>query len=141
MQLRHGRIELALHELRTGTGPGLLLLHSLWGSSGDWGDEVAGWPGPVHALDLAGHGSSGWLRGGSYSPEQFASDADAAIAELGSVRLAGTGVGAYAALLLAGARPDQVPAALLLPGCGLEGGGPVPEFLAPADERPLDVPD
>ncbi|MEN8184179.1 MAG: hypothetical protein ABFS46_16760, partial [Myxococcota bacterium] len=49
--------------------------------------------------------------------------------------------GAYAALLLAGARPDQVPAALLLPGCGLEGGGPVPDFLAPADERPLDVPE
>src|SRR5262249_14852803 len=43
----------------------------------------------------------------------------------------GAGVGAYVALLIAGARPDLVPAALLLPGRGLAGGGAVPEFARP----------
>jgi pimeloyl-ACP methyl ester carboxylesterase len=88
------------------------------------------WPGPVFALDFSGHGSSGPLRGGAYHPEILAGDADAALAHIGPARLAGAGVGAYVALLLAGGRPDVVPGALLLPGPGLEGGGaaPAPAF-------------
>lgn len=128
-ELRNGRVALALHERKGGDGPALLLLHALAGSSRDWGMEVDLWPGPVFALDFSGHGASGWRRGGSYHIEHFVSDADVALAEIGSAALAGAGVGAWYALLLAGARADRVPAVLLAPGRGLAGGGPAPDPL------------
>src|SRR5204862_8307280 len=96
-------------------------------------------PGPVYTLDFRGHGSSEWLVGGAYQAELLACDADAALATLGDAAIAGAGLGAYVALLLAGARRDHVPAALLLPGSGLAGGGSLPDFTTP---RPsLEVPD
>jgi pimeloyl-ACP methyl ester carboxylesterase len=120
--IHHGEVSLALHELAGArVGPRLLLLHELRGSSDGWGPELEPWPGEVFALDFAGHGASDWRAGGAYTPELFAADADAALAELGPCMLAGAGIGAYAALLVAGARPDLVPAALLLPGDGLDG--------------------
>lgn len=140
MKLQHGRVPLRLHALRehdpddreahgTRRVPTLLLLHALGGSSADWGSEVEAWPAPVYAIDFSGHGDSGWLPGGGYTPEWFASEADCALAELDTnICEAGVGLGAYAALLLAGARPDQVLGALLLPGSGLAGGGSLPDF-------------
>ncbi len=139
MKLVHGRIKLELHERRRGHGAPLLLLHALRGSSEDWETGIEVWRGPVYALDFSGHGRSEWLTGGAYTPELLTADADAALAYLGRpATLVGAGLGAYVALLLAGARPAQVNAALLLPGLGLEGGGPQPDFdrpgEAPADE-------
>ena len=128
MELRHGRVALARRRVREGEGTPLLLLHALHGSSADWGAGPEAWPGPVHALDFAGHGASGRVHGGVYYPELLSADADAALAELGTAVLVGAGIGAYAALLLAGARPQSVPAAVLLPGAGLEGGGVEPSF-------------
>jgi pimeloyl-ACP methyl ester carboxylesterase len=128
MELRHGRVALALRRVREGEGTPLLLLHALHGSSDDWGKGPEGWPGPVCALDFAGHGRSGWVRGGVYYPELLSADADGALAELGTAVLVGAGLGAYVALLLAGARPASVPAAVLLPGAGLAGGGDEPCF-------------
>jgi pimeloyl-ACP methyl ester carboxylesterase len=122
----HGETSLALHTLREGSN-GVLLLHELGGASTDWREVVERWPGAVHALDFAGHGGSGWRRGGGYTPELFAADADAALALLGPCYLVGAGLGAYVALLLAGGRPALVPAALCLPGAGLDGGGAVPD--------------
>ena len=124
--LRHGRIELALHELRPGEGMPLLLLHELSGSSADWEAAPLEWSGPVHALDLSGHGRSGHSKGGLYYPELFAADADVALEALEHAVRVGAGVGAYAALLLAGARTEQVPGAVLLEGRGLAGGGAEP---------------
>jgi len=132
MRLRHARIELELHELSRRQGPALLLLHALGGSSADWAEAAALWAGRVYALDFCGHGRSHWVRGGVYYPELLAGDADAALAHLGTAAVAGAGVGAYVALLLAGARRDLVHAALLLPGRGLAGGGGEPDF-----DRPL----
>jgi pimeloyl-ACP methyl ester carboxylesterase len=135
-RIPHGELTLALHELRRGgeDAPRLLLVHALGGSVRDWiaagGGETPvpweSWPGGVLALDLAGHGESERRLGGAYTPELFAADIDAVLAEVGACALAGAGVGAYAALLVAGARPDLVPAALLLPGAGLDGGGALP---------------
>jgi len=68
------------------------------------------------------------VRGGAYSTELLAGDADTALAQVGRAAVAGAGVGAYVSLLLAGARPELVPAALLLPGRGLAGGGAWPVF-------------
>ncbi|HVH04364.1 MAG TPA: alpha/beta fold hydrolase [Myxococcota bacterium] len=125
--LRHGRVSLALHELRGGAGRKLLCLHALGATSESWREASRAWPGPVFALDFSGHGRSGRVRGGGYTPELLAGDADAALAHLGDAALAGVGIGAYVALLLAGTRPEHVPAALLLAGDGLAGGGALPD--------------
>ena len=63
------------------------------------------WPGPVWALDFTGHGASTVPRGGGYTAEVLMADADAALAHLGPATVLGRGLGAYVALLLAGARP------------------------------------
>ena len=128
MRIKHGRVTLELHELVRREGLPLLLLHALYGSSADWGEAPGSWPGAVWALDFAGHGHSESIAGGAYYPELLVGDADAALAHIGRAALAGAGVGAYVALLLAGARRDTVPAALLLPGAGLAGGGALPDF-------------
>jgi pimeloyl-ACP methyl ester carboxylesterase len=119
-------VSIALHALREAEGPALLCLHAVGGSARDFREAARLWPGPVHALDFSGHGDSGPLRGGGYHPEILAGDADAALARIGPACLAGAGVGAYVALLLAGGRPDVIAGALLLPGAGLTGGGPAP---------------
>ncbi|MEO8603428.1 MAG: alpha/beta hydrolase [bacterium] len=144
MRLRHARVELELHVLSERDGPALLLLHQLGGSSADWGEVPALWPGRVFGLDFSGHGASQGMRGGVYQPELLAGDADAALAEIGPAALAGAGIGAYVTLLLAGGRADLVPAALLLSGRGLDGGGAQPNWdisslagLDPAAHTPL----
>jgi pimeloyl-ACP methyl ester carboxylesterase len=129
--LVHGRVRLALHALRVAPGPALLLLHGLRSDGAEWNAAELPWPGAVYALDFSGHGGSAPVRGGGYTPELLAGDADAALAHLGSAALVGRGLGAYVALLLAGGRPGDVPGALLLPGPGLAGGGAEPDFEAP----------
>ena len=149
VRLRNARVGLALHRLgapgsapATGEGrstagragpaaPPLLLLHALGGRARDWAALAPDrtWPGAVWALDFAGHGASDRLTGGFYSPELFASDADAALARIGApLVVVGAGIGAYAGLLLAGARHDEVIALGLLPGAGLDGGGTRPSW-------------
>lgn len=126
--LTHNKISLALHHLRPDSGKGghgrpLLLLHGLGEASPSqvptW---AAAWPGPVTALDFTGHGRSTVPSGGGYSAETVMADADAALAELGEVSIVGRGLGAYVALMLAGARPTQVRGAVLADGPGLAGG-------------------
>jgi pimeloyl-ACP methyl ester carboxylesterase len=144
MELIHCRVHLWLREFQSTEGPTLLLLHELGSSGADWKQEVEAWPGAVHALDFAGHGRSAPIAGGSYYPELLAGDANAALAAVGPAFVAGAGIGAYAALLLAGARPESVPAALLMPGAGLDGGGALPSFDAeievPAPPAPTPAP-
>jgi pimeloyl-ACP methyl ester carboxylesterase len=125
--LVHGRVSLALHCLRAGDGRPLLRLHGLGEHTpGDVPAELAGWPGPVWGLDFTGHGASTVPRGGGYTAEILLADADTALASLGSATVVGRGIGAYVALLLAGARPAQVRGAMLCDGPGLIGGGPSP---------------
>jgi len=138
VSLRHGKVTLALHGLRpAGSGRALLLLHGRGLRSPTMVPErVAVWPGPIWALDFTGHGASSVPRGGGYSVEILMADADAALAQLGSLTLVGHGLGAYVALLLAGARPQQVRGAVLCDGPGLAGGGPRP--VTPAVVRPVE---
>ena len=133
--LRHNVVDLALHTLREGTGAGtdtpLLLLHGLGertpAEPPPW---TATWRGPVVGLDFTGHGASTVPIGGGYSAEVLMGDADAALAQLGPSAVAGRGLGAYIALLIAGARPSLVRGAALLDGPGLAGGGDGPVFSA-----------
>jgi pimeloyl-ACP methyl ester carboxylesterase len=131
--LTHNRIRLALHHLTSGSDAGartLLLLHGLGERSPQrvpsWATD---WPGPIAALDFTGHGDSTIPNGGGYSSEMLLADADAALAELGTVTLAGRGLGAYIALQLAGARPNEVVGAVLGDGPGLAGGPTEPTSL------------
>jgi pimeloyl-ACP methyl ester carboxylesterase len=128
MRIQHGRVSLELHELQRGNGLALLLLHALAGSSADWGALPRVWPGPIYALDFCGHGRSAWLIAGGYRPELLAADADCALARIGNAALLGAGLGAYVAVLLAGARRDTIPGAVLVPVPGLAGAGASPPF-------------
>lgn len=125
--LVHNRVSLALHELRSGDGRALLLFHGLGERSPrEVPAYAAGWPGPVAALDFTGHGDSTVPAGGGYTAEILMADADIAVGHLGDVTLLGRGLGAYIALLVAGARPDRVFGAVLADGPGLSGGPSVP---------------
>ena len=134
VRIRHGRLELALHRLRDPRTEGaatLLCLHELGGRASDFGALVEGleWSGPVFALDFAGHGASDWARGGGYHGEILLGDIDAALRHLeeagptSPIVLLGRGLGAYGALLAAGARPERVAALVLNGGRGLDGAG------------------
>jgi len=128
--LRHNMVSLALHPLPpldadpVEGAATLLLLHGLGEASPpvrpDW---AASWPGPVYALDFTGHGRSTLPHGGGYSAELLMADADAALAAVGPATIVGRGLGAYVALLVAGARPKLVRGAILGDGPGLAGGG------------------
>lgn len=128
--VRHNRVELALHTLRAGNeGRTLLLLHGLGEASPasvpEWAD---GWPGDVVALDFTGHGDSTVPAGGGYTAELLLGDADVALGAIvgddpdATVAVHGRGLGAYIALMLAGARATQVRGAILSDGPGLAGG-------------------
>jgi pimeloyl-ACP methyl ester carboxylesterase len=127
VRLRHNRIELALHEVRGGTGRPLLHLHGLGERTPSTVPEhLAGWPGPVWGLDLTGHGDSDVAVGAGYFCEVLMGDVDTALAHLGEVTIFGRGLGAYVGLLASGGRPELVRGAILFDGPGLAGGGPVP---------------
>ena len=129
VRVSDGGLELALHRLDAhGDGPSLLILHAL-GEAAPRAlpDYAAGWPGPVWALDFAGHGDSPVPAGAGYTAEAMVAEADAALAHLGSATVVGHGLGAYVALLLAGTRTDRVHGVVLMDGPGLDGGGPLPQ--------------
>ena len=125
--VHHNKVALALHPVREGEGRPLLHLHGLGERSpATVPAHLAAWPGPVWALDFTGHGASTVPVGGGYSCELLMADADAALAHLGPSTLYGRGLGAYVALLTAGARPTLVRGAILDDGTGLTGGGAEP---------------
>lgn len=111
----------------TGDGHPLLLLHGLGERTpATLPSAVAPWPGPVLGLDFTGHGASTVPSGGGYYAEVLMGDVDAALAHLGPATIHGRGLGAYVALLVAGARSDIVRGAILDDGPGLAGGGTTP---------------
>jgi pimeloyl-ACP methyl ester carboxylesterase len=125
--VRHNRIDLALHELRAGSGRPLVHLHGLGERTPDVvPPHLGAWPGPIWGLDLTGHGASGVPAGGGYFCEALMADVDHALAHLGPATLVGRGLGAYVALLASGGRAELVQGAILLDGPGLAGGGPEP---------------
>ena len=94
------------------------------------------------ALDFTGHGQSTIPVGGGYTSEILLADADIALAELGQATVFGRGLGAFVALMLAGARPAHVFGAILADGPGLAGGPTFPTsqsfFVLPQHQGPPD---
>ena len=126
IELRHNRVTLALHELQGSAGDKpLLLLHGLGERSPEQVPPAVAehWTGAVYALDFTGHGASTVPAGGGYTCEMLMADTDIALAHLGPSTLLGRGLGAYIALLIAGARPELVQGAILADGPGIAGGG------------------
>jgi pimeloyl-ACP methyl ester carboxylesterase len=135
VMLRHNKIDLALHVLRSEPldpavpSRPLLLLHGLGDRSSEsvpsW---VEAWPGPIAALDFTGHGASTVPASGGYSPEMLMADVDQALAHLTdgdperTITVLGRGLGAYVALQIAGARAAQIHGVILTDGPGLAGG-------------------
>lgn len=130
VRLTHNRVTLALHPLRDGHDPAvqpLLLLHGLAERTPDEAPAwLHAWPGPIWGLDLTGHGASTIPAGGGYTVEILMADTVRGLDHLGEATLLGRGLGAYVALLTAGARPSLVRGAVLVDGPGLAGGGPYP---------------
>ena len=125
--LKHNVIKLAFHTLRSADGPALLLLHGLGARSPRTVPaDVSAWPGPIYAVDFTGHGESTVPGGGGYTAELLMGDADAALSMLGEATILGRGLGGYVALLLAGARPQQVRGVIIADGPGIAGGGDEP---------------
>lgn len=122
VMLRHNRVELALHEVRSGSGRPLLLLHGLGESAAQMSQVPVSWSGPIWALDFTGHGESTVPRGGGYSAEILMADVDIALRHIGQSTILGRGLGAYVAFLIAGARPSMVHGVVLMDGPGLSGG-------------------
>lgn len=120
--LQHNRITLALHEVRSGTGRPLLLLHGLGESADAMRDVPVQWNGPVWALDFTGHGESTVPHGGGYSAEILMADVDIALRHLGETTILGRGLGGYVGFLIAGARPQLVKGVVVADGPGLSGG-------------------
>ncbi|MEI7593017.1 MAG: alpha/beta hydrolase [Actinomycetes bacterium] len=138
------KARLALHQLTGGAGRPMLLLHGLAERTPDAvPDYLAQWPGPVFGLDFTGHGESVIPAGGGYTSEVLMADVDAALASIGSATVLGRGLGAYIALLIAGARPDLVRGAILTDGPGLVGGGVRPSSpqIVPLDPNQATPPD
>jgi pimeloyl-ACP methyl ester carboxylesterase len=152
IEVMHARSRLALHHLSDGAEGGdgahhpLLLLHGLGERAPDRVPVgLERWPGLIMALDFTGHGGSTRSNGGGYTAELLMADADAAVRHLGPVTVHGRGVGAYVALLIAGARPDLVRGAILADGPGMIGGGtgPMSSLIYPsrAGSEPEGAPD
>lgn len=122
ISLQHNRVTLALHQLRTGNGRPLLMLHGL----GEHGQAMSSlkvqWKGPIWALDFTGHGQSTVPNGGGYSAEILMADVDIALRHLGEATIVGRGLGGYIGFLIAGARPSLVKGVVIIDGPGLSGG-------------------
>jgi pimeloyl-ACP methyl ester carboxylesterase len=115
---------LALHLLEwSREGVPLLLLHGFGNEAHLW-DDYAPSVAPYYrvlALDLRGHGDSGWDPGGRYGTGAMVSDLEALTAELGIGRLVlvGFSMGGRVATAFAGRHPERL-AGLVLVDVGPE---------------------
>lgn len=124
------------------TGPAeIVLLHEARRSARSWDRVLLALGRPALALDLPGHGRSGWRGNGVYSPRRLAPAVSEAIRSFAptSKVVAGAGLGALTAIALTARSPDLVRALVLvdtLPGTSGEPGVVGPPHLPGGGARP-----
>jgi pimeloyl-ACP methyl ester carboxylesterase len=110
-------LRLRLHEWGASGRPPALLLHSLAAHSHwwDWAAPVLAERFSVAALDLRGHGASGWSEPPAYRPADYAADIVAVLDALGwrSPLVIGHSLGGYVGAYLAARHPDRVGALVI----------------------------
>lgn len=116
-----------LHYVAAGSGPLVVLLHGLAGSSREFLPTLAALAPEYQAVavDLRGHGQS-MRRPGDLTREAFVADVVALIERLSPgrpVHLVGQSMGAHTAMLTAAAHPELVESLVLLE-CDAEGTAP-----------------
>ena len=110
-------LRLRLHEWGAPGRTPALLLHSLAAHSHwwDWAAPVLAERFSVAALDLRGHGGSGWSEPPAYRPADYAADIVAVLDALGwrSPLVIGHSLGGYVGAYLAARHPDRVGALVI----------------------------
>lgn len=105
-----------LHYRKYGSGPPLIILHGLFGSSDNWHTLAKRWGTSftVYALDQRNHGSSPHESAMDYT--EMAQDLDQFIEQqrLGMVYIVGHSMGGKVALLQASLHPDKVAGLVIL---------------------------
>jgi len=121
--------------LRWGHGaPRVVLVHGSAQNAHTWDTVALALGEPLIAVDLAGHGHSSWRTDGRYEPSVLAGDVAAMIAaHAPSPRLVvGMSLGGLTTLALAAARPDLVPALVMVditPGVNGEKTRAITDFV------------
>lgn len=99
-------------------GPPIVFIHSTGGTTGHWGEmlERLRPERRAIALDLRGHGRSGWDGLGPLDPLSLAADVEAVVDGLGleQLVLAGHSAGGAVAVAFAGLHPERLAGLLLL---------------------------
>ncbi len=102
-----------------GDGPPVVLLHG-GAAHARWWDFVVPHLGAVHAyaLDLRGHGDSGWAKNGAYGIADYASDVVRLVARFAPERpaLVGHSLGSFVALRYAVDHPQSLSALVMVDG-------------------------
>jgi pimeloyl-ACP methyl ester carboxylesterase len=132
LEVVHGR---RLSVLVWGRGPAeLVLIHGGAQNAHTW-DRVALLLGrPLIAVDLAGHGHSGWRADRDYSPQANAHDLAPVVRRLAPEALAvvGMSIGGLSGVALASAHPELVRRIVLVdvtPGARATAAGPIVRFV------------
>jgi pimeloyl-ACP methyl ester carboxylesterase len=129
---------LRLHYLEWGDpeAPPMLLVHGGLDSAWSWSEIAADLRRDfrVVAIDLRGHGDSGWSQGGDYHTHAFLGDLASFTAEVfdGPVSIVGHSMGARLSAFFAGAMPEAVERLVAMEGLG---GGNVEELAQSAGAK------
>jgi pimeloyl-ACP methyl ester carboxylesterase len=111
-------LRLAVDRWPASGAPAVLLLHGGGQTRHAWGptaDIVAACGYDVHAMDLRGHGDSGWCQHGRYRFDDFRADLEAMLEGVaGPAVVVGASLGGIVGLLAAGEAPSPKIAGLVL---------------------------
>jgi pimeloyl-ACP methyl ester carboxylesterase len=125
----------------SGSTAPLVFLHGSGQTRQSWGSalqQAAARGLRALALDLRGHGDSGWSPDGEYTLDHFAADIRAAIPQIGgSPVLVGASLGGLVGLLIAGSPPPSLSGLVLVdiaPRIEMDGARNVTNFMSSAPD-------
>ncbi len=106
----------SISTLRWGRTPRVVFLHGGGQNAHTWDTVIVGLGEPALAVDLPGHGHSGWRADGDYSPQNNAAALAPVLRELASSAdlVVGMSLGGLTAIRLAAAAPDLVDELVLI---------------------------